>query len=221
MYFFLTFFFSYGYTLGYDKFYFIPQLDETHVNDTMISVFKLNTCFLYDESTSYKYIYYNDTHVQGKSFQGENCQESNLKNTKLITINTYLTHIQDQIDQSYMYSVSYTSTTCNEPYSYVFYNNKHCNICGEQRSYISNDENDIFMYLYGVELGKDLKCEFNDEIQYGIAQTMTNNKCTINSDYQWEGLEWKINSEKQEHCENATDEMGILLAFIFLMLILI
>ena len=74
MYIFLIFFFSNCHALGYDKFYFIPQLDETHVNDTMISVYKLDTCFLYDESTSCKYIYYNDTHVQTKGYQDKNCE---------------------------------------------------------------------------------------------------------------------------------------------------
>lgn len=221
MYFLLAFFFSNGYALGYDKFYFIPQLDETHVNDTMISVYKLDTCFLYDEGTSYKYVYYNDTHVQGKGFQGENCQESNLKSTKLTSVKTYLTHIQDQIDQSYLYSVSYTSTTCSDPYIYLFYLQEYCNIYGDIRHYTNIIKNQVFHYLYIVEVGKDLDCSFNDEILYSSPSIITENKCAINGEYQWEGIEWKINPEKQERCENATDEMGILFAFVFLMLILI
>ena len=120
MYILLVFFFSNCHALGYDKFYFIPPLDETHVNDTVIQVYKLDTCFLYDENISCKYLYYNDTHILDKKYNGQNCEENKLISTENVAIGKYLTHVQDQIDQSYMYTVSYVSTTCNEPYSYLF-----------------------------------------------------------------------------------------------------
>lgn len=221
MYFLLAFFFSNGYALGYDKFYFIPQLDDTHVDDTVISVFKLDTCFLYDESTSCKYVYYNDSHIQSRTFQGKNCNENQLSTTKFVAVKTYLTHVQDQIDQCYTYYISYVSTDCGEPYLYVFYNNKHCNICGNFRHYINIDENKVFKYSYSVELGIDLECTMKEENQYIGVENIPVDLCVKNGQFPWEGVKIKINPEKQERCENATDEIGILFAFVFLMLILI
>lgn len=221
MYILLVFFFSNCHALGYDKFYFIPPLDDTHINDTVVQIYKLDTCFLYDENTSCKYLYYNDTHISDKKYNSQNCEENKLISIENVAIEKYLTHVQDQIDQSYMYTVSYVSTTCNEPYSYLFYTKEHCNIYGTNRYYISFEENYIFHYLYVVEEGKDLDCSFDVPVTYSFAGKVENDKCLKNGDFPWEGAKWKINPEKQEHCENATDEMGILLAFIFLMLILI
>lgn len=222
MYFLLVFFFSNGYALGYDKFYFIPQLDDTHVDDTMITVYKLDTCFLWNESVSCKYVYKDDTHVEMKEyFDNTKCEENFYVKSKIEEVNTYLTHLQDQIDQSYVYYVNYLSTECNQPYSYTFYKEEHCNIYADVRNYVEINDNELFVYIYMVDLGKDLKCTFDDEILYSRPQIIKNNKCLKNGDYPWEGLEWKINSEKQKRCENATDEIGILFAFVFLMLILI
>ena len=220
----LLFFISNIHSLGYDKFYFIPILDipENHIYDTVTTIYKLDTCFLYNESVSVKYKYYNDSHIELRQyFDNLKCEENYYKKNKISKVFTYLTHLQDYIDKSYIYQIGFNSITCTEPYIYNFFNNEHCNIYDTSRFYYEIKENSFFRFFYIVQNGNDLNCYFNDTIFYSEALRLNENECVKNGEFLLDGLMWKINHEKQNICTNGLDDLGLFLTYIFIIIILI
>lgn len=182
----------------------------------LITAVPLNRCISKD-SDSMIYKFFNGTHIVQKIFSGSaTCDEPKVSSQYFIE--GYYTDIQRLIDNSVAYQMYSYDTNCDVIHTYVFFREKEC----------LEGLNNLF---YSITVFEDRLIELNYQVtnkedicdlahnSAKSAMIYYDNLCV--KDTLGGSLKVSINQAKVPHCEeNATDEMGIVLVFLFICLIL-
>lgn len=184
----------------------------TAEND-FVNAFPLNKCISKD-SNSMIYRFYNGTHAVQKIFTGSTtCDES--KVGAQYFLEGYYTDIQRLINAHVAYQVYSYDTTCTDGYLYTFFDNKDCIQGYEQYYSITILEDRLIEIVYQVT--NNNMCDY--DYSSGVGSVFYENKCVPYGPNNH--VSTFINHAKLPQCEeNATDEMGIALVFLFICLIL-
>lgn len=184
------------------------------INDNdLITAMPLNKC-ISKGSNSMIYRFHNGTHAVQKIFTGSTtCDETLLSSQYLYE--GYYTDIQRLIDNSIAYRTSSYDATCTENFMYTFFKDKSClEGIGEYYSITVLEDRLIEIYY---QVTNNNMCDY--DYSSGVGSVFYENKCVPYGPDRY--VNNIINHAKLPQCEeNATDEMGIALVFLFICLIL-
>lgn len=201
--------------LSSDRIVSAQEFFASNTND-IINAVPLNQCIAKD-SNSMIFKFFNGTHIVQKIFAGSaTCDES--KVSAQYFIEGYYTDIQRLIDNSVAYQMYSYDANCDVVYVYAFFREKEC-LRGVDKIFYSITvfEDRLIELNYQVTDEKDI-CDIAHNSAKN-AMIYYDNLCV--KDTSGGSLKVIINQAKVPHCEeNATDEMGIALVFLFICLIL-
>lgn len=201
--------------LSSDRIVSAQEFFATNTND-IINAVPLNKCISKD-SNSMIFKFFNGTHIVQKIFSGSaTCDES--KVSAQYFIEGYYTDIQRLIDNSVAYQMYSYDDNCDVVYIYSFFREKECLRGADNIFYSITVFEDRMIELNYQETDEKDICDLAHNSAKN-AMIYYDNLCV--KAISGGSLKAVINQAKVPHCEeNATDEMGIALVFLFICLIL-
>lgn len=182
-------------------------------NDLIIAV-PLNDC-ISKNSNSMIFKFFNGTHIIQKMFSGSTtCDESYI--SAQYFMEGYYTNLQSLTNGNDYYVTESYNSDCSKPYSYTFYTKEGCinNGLTDQFMYIDIHENYVNHIQFSIT-NEDEMCKTAGK--KGMVYMFEQGQC---SQYGTGYISTHFKYNRHDCEENATDEMGIALVFLFICLIL-